>query len=113
MQSLKDQHLQEAILSSQQKHNMWIQQERQCFPFTKNDEGIYCWSGIWVIPPDDDLKRQILYLTHDALMAGHPGQDATKTNTEQWCWWPGLTKWINEYCTGCTMCQATKVITHP
>jgi len=80
----------------------------------KVDEGQSDWlkEGLLVIPPDEALRREILQVLHDALTAGHPGQDETFTQVSCSYWWPGICTWVMDYISGCAVCQQNKNITH-
>lgn len=52
-------------------------------------------------------------LVHDSPATGHPGQLKTILIAQRDFWWPGMTKDIRQFVTGCATCQATKPITTP
>jgi len=68
--------------------------------------------GRLVIPPDEQLKREILQLLHNAPTAGHPGRDETFIQVSHSYWWPRMRTWITDYVAGCAICQQNKNITH-
>jgi len=68
--------------------------------------------GCLVIPPDEQLKRKILQVLHDAPTAGHPGRDETFTQVSQTYWWPRMRTWVTDYVAGCAVCQQNKNVTH-
>jgi len=65
-----------------------------------------------VIPPDEQLKHEILQVLHDVPTMGHPGRDETFTQVSYAYWWPGMRTWITNYVAGCTVCQQNKNVTH-
>jgi len=56
----------------------------------QEEQGNWLKDGRLVVPPDEELKRQILQLLHDMPTAGHPGRDETFTQVFQAYWWPGM-----------------------
>jgi hypothetical protein len=65
-----------------------------------------------VIPPDNNIRREIMKVWHDSPPAGHPGRDETTRRVTQRYHWPGAKHWIAEYVRGCATCQQNKNITH-
>ena len=68
--------------------------------------------GRLVIPPDEQLKHEILQVLHNAPTVGHPGRDETFTQVSHAYWWPGMWTWITNYVAGCAVCQQNKNVTH-
>jgi len=68
--------------------------------------------GHLVVPPDEQLRCEILQILHDAPTTGHPGRDETFTQVSHTYWWPGMQTWITNYVAGCAVCQQNKNITH-
>jgi hypothetical protein len=64
-----------------------------------------------VIPPNDQLRKDILYTQHDQSTAGHPGRDETIQGVSAVFWWPGMNEWITNYVKGCAICQQNKNLT--
>jgi len=75
-------------------------------------QGSWLKDGHLVIPPDEELRHQILQILHDALTMGHPSRDETFTQVSHAYWWPGMQTWITDYIAGCTVCQQNKNVTH-
>jgi hypothetical protein len=65
-----------------------------------------------VIPPDEQLKKDILHHNHGRPTAGHPGRDQTIRAVTSVFWWPGVNDWVTKYVKGCATCQQNKNITH-
>jgi hypothetical protein len=65
-----------------------------------------------VIPPDQGLKRKIMYTWHEGPLNGHPGRDETIRCINKEYFWPGTRAWITEYIKGCATCQQNKNLTH-
>jgi len=68
--------------------------------------------GKLVIPPDDNIYREIMNIWHDIPAAGHPGRDETTRRITEQYHWPGARQWIAEYVKGCAICQQNKILTH-
>jgi len=62
-----------------------------------------------VIPPGQ--QRTIMILIHDHRSAGHPEVNETIKKTKEKYWWPGMTKWIQEYVEQCAACQQNNKVT--
>ena len=54
------------------------------------EQGVWMKNGHLVVPPDEELRRKILQILHDAPTAGHPGRDETFTQVSHAYWWPGM-----------------------
>jgi hypothetical protein len=68
--------------------------------------------GKLVIPPDDNIRREIMKEWHDAPTAGHPRRDEMVRLVNHYYYWPGAKHWIAEYIRGCAICQQNKILTH-
>ena len=60
------------------------------------------------VPHDNTLRKDLVQLHHDAPPAGHPGRAKTLELLSRNYWWPGMTKFVNEYVDTCDICQRTK-----
>jgi len=78
----------------------------------EEEQGTWLKDGQLVIPPDEELKRRILQVLHDAPTAGHPGRNETFTQVSHTYWWPRMWTWITNYVAGCAVCQQNKNVTH-
>lgn len=76
-------------------------------------DGIIRFKGRIYVPQDDDLRRQIVREHHDLPVMGHPGNMKTKDLVSRDYWWPGLHSFVTSYVQGCSICQQTKINTHP
>jgi hypothetical protein len=70
------------------------------------------YQGRIYVPPNDDLRREVLWLHHNILGAGHPGHFKTFELTKREFWWPGLHQFVTRYVAGCAACQQGKINTH-
>jgi len=66
-----------------------------------------------VVMADNALRRGVISLFHDHVMARHPGITKTLQLLSQYYWWPNMKTFVTEYIKGCATCQMTKVNTHP
>ena len=60
---------------------------------------------------DSDVRLDILAESHDAKMAGHPGEKRTFARVSSSFFWQGMRADIHRYVAACAVCQATKYIT--
>ena len=60
------------------------------------------------IPDNTEIKRQILQLHHDMLMAGHLGQTGMLELVQRTYWWKNMAKYVREYIQGCHTCGRNK-----
>ncbi|RAL60857.1 hypothetical protein DID88_010182 [Monilinia fructigena] len=68
---------------------------------------IYYRERLW-IPPDDELKVQIIYRMHSSGPAGHPGRTKTIDLVSRTYWWPQMHQEIASYVQACELCTRTK-----
>lgn len=78
-----------------------------------NDEGLITIQGKVYVLADDDLRRCIVKERHGSKAAGHPGQYKTLELVQRDFWWNRMGEFIQDYITGCAVCQSTKNNTHP
>jgi hypothetical protein len=75
-------------------------------------------SNLWwaqqqiVIPPNEEIKKDILHSYHSGLITGLPGRDKTIRKVSSTYWWPGINQWITQYIKGCANCQQNKNLMH-
>ena len=60
------------------------------------------------VPPDDQLRHDIVNALHDSPITGHLGQWNTTYLVACNFWWPGMGCYIAEYVKGCNLCNRTK-----
>lgn len=60
------------------------------------------------LPPNDELRTQVIYRTHSTGPAGHPGRIKTIDLISRTYWWPRMTKEIAAYVQACNLCVRTK-----
>jgi len=68
--------------------------------------------GRLVVPPDNNIRREIARNWHDHRGAGHPGRDETFRKIQCQYFWLGGRTWIAQYIKGCATCQQNKNVTH-
>jgi hypothetical protein len=60
------------------------------------------------LPPDDELRTQVIYRTHSTGPAGHPGRTKTLDLLSRTYWWPRMSRDVEEYVRACELCVRTK-----
>ena len=60
------------------------------------------------LPPDEDLRADIIQAHHDTPIAGHPGRYKTEELITRTYWWPGIRRDVIRYVMGCQTCQRVK-----
>ena len=78
-----------------------------------NDDGLLFHKGRCYVPPNQELRRNIVEKYHSLTPAGHPGKYKTRELIQRDYWWPSMTTFINRYVEGCATCQQMKIDTHP
>ena len=71
------------------------------------DEVLYRFGRIYV-PNDEGIKKELLELYHDSMLAGHQGQAKTLDLVSRGYYWPSMKSYVNRYVDGCDKCQRTK-----
>ena len=79
----------------------------------KEEEGFLCFKDRIYVPPDENLRREVVKLHHDPPVMGHPGIQKTMELVQRTYIWDGMRKFIAQYVKGCAACQTFKVNTHP
>ena len=75
-------------------------------------DGLLFFHGQCYIPPDNALRWWITQSYYDTLLSGHPGHLKMLELVQHHYWWSGMTVFIKNYVTGCTICQQMKINTH-
>ena len=65
------------------------------------EQGLVLFRGKVYVPRDRNLRLEIIKLHHDTPVAGHPGQWKTLKLVSRNYWWPGITKNVKDYVSGC------------
>ena len=60
------------------------------------------------VPNDMELKKKILYESHNTVFTMHPGSNKMYQDMKQSYWWQGMKKDIYEYVAKCLTCQQIK-----
>ena len=60
------------------------------------------------VPNDMDLRKKILYESHNTFFTMHPGSNKMYRDMKQYYWWRGMRKDISEYVYKCLTCQLVK-----
>jgi hypothetical protein len=78
-------------------------------PGSSKQDGIIYYKEKIYVPHDDELREEIIHLSHDVPMAGHPGEYCTQEIIERNYWWPRMGNQIKEFVRTCEPCQKSKV----
>src|SRR5258705_173453 len=71
-------------------------------------EEVVLYQGRVYVPDDPQLRHDLVHAHHSAAVAGHPGQWKTLELVSQNYWWPGLSRYVAKFVTGCDACNQTK-----
>lgn len=72
------------------------------------DGGLVRFCSLVYIPDNEEVKRLILQLYHDSILAGYPGRANTLALVAQNYYWPRMSEFVRRYVDGCNMCQRIK-----
>lgn len=76
------------------------------------DDGILHYRQRIFVPSNEEIKRKILELYHDSIMAGHGGRAKTLEMVQRGYHWPMMKNYVNRYVDGCDTCQRNKPSHH-
>src|SRR5258708_13479784 len=71
-------------------------------------EGVVLYQGRVYILDNPQLCHDLVHAHHSAVVAGHPGHWKTLELVSQNYWWPGLSRYVAKFITGCDACNQTK-----
>jgi hypothetical protein len=72
------------------------------------EDGLILWNGKVYVPKDEELRRDIVKIHHDTTAAGHPGRWKTFELLSRNYWWPGISRFVERYVSGCDTCNRSK-----
>jgi hypothetical protein len=86
------------------------------FPCARREDWLYqegklYFKGRLYVP--EGARRDIVVTLHESAAGGHGGIFRTQDLVARDFWWPGLNAFVHRFVTGCAVCQAHKVNTHP
>lgn len=61
----------------------------------------------WV-PDSEPLRTKVIQETHDSIMTGHPGREATATILSRQFFWPNMYRDIRRFVRNCNICNRIK-----
>ena len=102
-----------SVIATQQEEEDTLHRWKNAHHLTTDGNGLWWHDGALVVVGNNDLRRGVLRLFHDATTAGHPGITKTTQLISEYYWWPGMKDFITHYIKGCATCQMSKVNTHP
>ena len=97
----------ERVHSHQQTQQSLLNKWATTYPLTQSN-GLHWYGDRLVVMEDSSLKRGVISLYHDSIMARHPGISNTTWAIVKDFWWPTMKKDVTEYIKGCTTCQSRK-----
>src|SRR5260221_674339 len=71
-------------------------------------EGVVLYRGRVYIPDNPQLCHDLVHAHHSAIVTGHPGHWKMLELVSQNYWWPGLSRYITKFITGCDACNQMK-----
>jgi hypothetical protein len=86
------------------------------FPRARREDWLYqegklYFKGRLYVP--EGARHDIITSLHESAARGHGGIVCTQDLVTRDFWWLGLTTFVRRFVTGCAVCQAHKVNTHP
>src|SRR5260370_21150282 len=86
-----------------------LQDQRSiCMDEWSIEEGIVFYHGHVYVPQDSQLCHNIVHTHHDMTLMGHLGCWKTLELVSQSYWWPGFSRYIAKYISGCDTCHHMK-----
>ena len=80
--------------------------------WSRDESGYLRYEGRLYVPDAKDLRLRILKDKHDHLLAGHFGISKTTELVRREYTWPGVRKFVNDFCSSCTTCRRSKAPRH-
>src|SRR5258708_2548193 len=71
-------------------------------------EGIVLYQGKVYVLDNPQLHHDLVHAHHIATVAGHPRHWKMLELVSQNYWWPGLSRYVTKFITGCDACNWTK-----
>ena len=105
--------LRQMIVNSQ-KNDVKLQELAQLIntrdktDFAIDGSGGLLYKNRFCVPNDMELKKKILYESHNTVFTMHPGSNKMYQDMKQSYWWQGMKKDISEYVAKCLTCQQVK-----
>ena len=73
----------------------------------EEDGGCY-YKNIFCVLNDQELKKKLMYESHNTIFTMHPGGKKMYQDLKQYYWWQGMKKDIIKYVSKCLTCQQVK-----
>ncbi len=71
-------------------------------------EGVVLYQGRVYIPDNPQLHHDLVHAHHSTIVVRHPGHWKTLELVSRNYWWPGLSRYVAKFITGCDACNWTK-----
>ena len=98
-----------------QKNDVKLQQmvqlvrNRDKTDYSIEEDGGFYYKNILCVPNVQELKKKLMYESHNTVFTMHPGGNKMYQDLKQYYWWRGMKKDIAEYVSKCLTCQQVKV----
>src|SRR4029450_2289025 len=100
----------EAQFTEQQCMNKVMELASGEVPFyTVSSDGGLRYKGRLVVPPKDDLRREVMSEAHSSQFSVHPGGDKMYQDMKRQFWWAGMKRDIAIFVSKCSTCQMIKI----
>ena len=73
-----------------------------------DESGGLLYKSILCVPNVMDLRKKILYESHNTVFTMHPRGNKMYRDMKQYYWWQGMKNDISEYVSKCLTCQQVK-----
>src|SRR5882724_5850231 len=74
----------------------------------REKDGLVLYRGRVYVPPDGQLRHDLINAFHDSPITGHSGRWKTTDLVARNFWWLGMGHYIAEYTKGCDLCNCTQ-----
>ena len=79
----------------------------------RGDGLLWTSDGRVYVPDDVGCRNDLLHEVHDSPTGGHLGQRKTLAKLQSLCFWPGMSKDVEDYVRGCVRCAQVKPSQQP
>ena len=76
--------------------------------FSIKEDGSLYFQDRLCVPCDKELKKKLLFASHNTVFTMHPGGNNMYQDLKQQYWWKGMKREVTEYVSKCLTCQQVK-----
>ena len=76
--------------------------------FSVKEDGSLYFHNRLCVPADNELKKKLLYESHNTVFTMHPGGNKMYQDLKQYYWWRGMKRDVIEYLSKCLTCHQVK-----